>query len=232
VNADHLLIGALMGAMNAEARGDQETARAFHDTSVAIDRMMHGSTFEQAVDEMGKQKQAQMARAERIPRRCNLKPEQLEALGFVLGEDTGDRLFISATLPPGWEIRSSDHYMWSYVHDERGRCRASLFYKPDFWDQDAHISFSPRYSVSVEPVGGWKEPVKPRQDIGYVKDEKQVIFATSPTDPEPGWKGGESEEKRQLQLAWYAQKDQKGDEARAWLNERYPEWMNPLAYWE
>ena len=67
--------------------------------------------------------------------------EKFEALGFVFGELVeGDDMFIRVTLPEGWSRKGSEHQMWSYVHDERGLPRVSVFYKAAFYDRSAHCS--------------------------------------------------------------------------------------------
>lgn len=69
------------------------------------------------------------------------------ALGFVLGpiitddlDKRGKPIFREATLPPGWAREASDHNMWSYISDERGRRRVSIFYKAAFYDRSAHAN--------------------------------------------------------------------------------------------
>ncbi len=67
--------------------------------------------------------------------------EDFEALGFVFGEEVkGDPLFRHATLPEGWKREASDHDMWSYIVDENGVRRVSIFYKAAFYDRGAHMS--------------------------------------------------------------------------------------------
>lgn len=63
---------------------------------------------------------------------------ELEALGFTFGPvDEGDPLFRPADLPQGWRREGSDHDMWSYVLDEKGRRRVAVFYKAAFYDRNA-----------------------------------------------------------------------------------------------
>lgn len=66
--------------------------------------------------------------------------DQFEALGFVFGEpDPSDPLFRPAQLPQGWRKEGSDHSMGSYVLDERGVRRVSVFYKAAYYDRRAHM---------------------------------------------------------------------------------------------
>ena len=66
--------------------------------------------------------------------------EKLEKIGFVFGDDIDD-LFVSVVMPEGWKKEPTDHSMWSKLVDEKGRERASIFYKAAFYDRSAHMSF-------------------------------------------------------------------------------------------
>jgi hypothetical protein len=65
----------------------------------------------------------------------------LEKVGVRRGANI-DELFCEATLPAGWAKVGSDHSMWSYLKDERGLTRASIFYKAAFYDLKAEIKFN------------------------------------------------------------------------------------------
>lgn len=81
--------------------------------------------------------QAQLVASDKIP--TDAPWVELEALGFVKGEVvSGDDLFTQATLPAGWKREASDHSMGSYIVDERGVRRVSIFYKAAFYDRKAH----------------------------------------------------------------------------------------------
>jgi hypothetical protein len=63
------------------------------------------------------------------------------ALGFTFGDPApGDPLFVSATLPEGWEKRAADHSMGSVIADALGRNRVSIFYKAAWYDRSAHMT--------------------------------------------------------------------------------------------
>jgi len=57
-------------------------------------------------------------------------------------------LFIKVELPKGWSIKPTSHSMWSNLIDDKGRERASIFYKAAFYDRDAHLSFNRRFRIS------------------------------------------------------------------------------------
>lgn len=60
----------------------------------------------------------------------------------VVGVSDGDPLFSDVTLPDGWEIKPTDHDMWTTLHDETGLERAAIFYKAAFYDRKAHVQLS------------------------------------------------------------------------------------------
>jgi hypothetical protein len=72
--------------------------------------------------------------------------EALEAAGVKFGAAVkGDPMFTYVELPAGWKKRSTGHAMWSDLVDDKGRKRASIFYKAAFYDRSAHGSALPRY---------------------------------------------------------------------------------------
>ncbi|MET9122960.1 hypothetical protein [Streptomyces sp. NPDC004528] len=98
-----------------------------------------------AIEEQERAGQAQLVASEQLPTEMHSDEARadFEALGFVFGDVTpGDPLFRAATLPQGWKRESGDHPMWSYIVDERGRRRVSIFYKAAFYDRAAHMSLN------------------------------------------------------------------------------------------
>lgn len=82
------------------------------------------------------------------------------ALGFTFGEpDADDPLFRPATLPEGWEIRATEHAMWSDIVDERGLVRVRVFYKAAPYDRRAFMNLE-------------KEPGR-RLAFDWIYDEKR-----------------------------------------------------------
>jgi hypothetical protein len=101
------------------------------------------------------QGQREVVKATTIPTDMHNKPEEFEALGFVLGAvKADDPMWREATLPDGWSREGSDHAMWSYIIDERGFRRCSIFYKAAFYDRSAHIGIA-------------REPTTRAQDESY-----------------------------------------------------------------
>ena len=66
--------------------------------------------------------------------------EELKELGFEVGELVdGDPLFRQAKLPESWTKDAGNHY-WTYILDEKGTQRFSVFYKAAFYDRDAFMN--------------------------------------------------------------------------------------------
>ena len=132
-------------------------------------------------------------------------------------------MFWSVKLPEGWEIRATDHTMWNELIDNKGRKRASFFYKAAFYDRDAFINFNTRFHVSVDHVADpesdydvWK--VSDYQ--GTVKDGDVVICSTRCV-PATGSYDGDDKVKKPL---W--------EELETFMKEHWPDYENTDAYWD
>lgn len=138
--------------------------------------------------------------------------------GVIFGEKTpGDPIFRSATLPPGWKKESSDHAMWSYLVDEKGRRRAGIFYKAAFYDRNAHIGPEARFRV-----GQRYSENHDRWTVLYeAKDGNTVLFSTEPQPVKAN--------------DWHAL-DAAGKEhakkCSEWLDANRPGWKDPIASWD
>lgn len=144
--------------------------------------------------------------------------EELEAMGVEYIEQVDD-LFWRVNLPEGWKKVPTDHSMWSHLVDGQGRPRASIFYKAAFYDRRAHMGINTRFSYGVRRINGldactlWH---------GVVLDGETIIWSTPEKLKEPKKPGGD----------YWDAKDALGKQARTWLKEHYPDWQNPLAYWD
>lgn len=142
----------------------------------------------------------------------------LEVAGVKFGDVVeDDPLFQYVELPAGWEKEATDHSMWSNLIDEKGRERAKIFYKAAFYDRSASLSLSRRYKYHRDYDRAKSEGVA----VCVVTDCAEAIHTTEPI-PLPGERG-----------KCYEEVIGKVDEiAETWLNEHYPEWKNPGAYWD
>ncbi len=63
-------------------------------------------------------------------------------LGFKIGQPVeGDELFINVEAPEGWELKATEHSMWSDIVDDKGEKRGQVFYKAAFYDRRAFGSW-------------------------------------------------------------------------------------------
>lgn len=139
----------------------------------------------------------------------NIK-EVLEAFGAVFGDGVeGDPLFRHVTLPAGWKKVATDHSMWSNLVDEKGRKRASIFYKASFYARDAFIRLSQRYTISSYE----------NDEYAIALDGKEVIHQSQPFEIVDG-------------RPTYESRGQREDEVKKWLDENFPEWNDPSKYWD
>ena len=134
----------------------------------------------------------------------------LEKAGVVFGDIVkDDEIFQNVELPRGWKKVATDHSMWSKLIDDKGRERASIFYKAAFYDRSAHISLSTRYTVSSYE----------NDEYAVVKDGEKVIFKSQPFELVNG-------------KPTYESRDERDKEAENWLNKNYPDWQNPSKYFD
>lgn len=186
---------------------------------------MGGRGMSGAIEEQEAQGQRELLRSEVIPSDGSSKPEEqaaLEAMGFTLGEPVqGDAMFRKCTLPEGWKRVGSDHAMWSYIHDDKGRKRASVFYKAAFYDRSAHIGLECRYhSTTKYATGETLESViadydKHTHRIYCVCDADGTVLHSEPGCLRADHKAGDA--------AYRA--------CSEWLKANYPDFASPAAYW-
>lgn len=111
------------------------------------------------IEEMEADGQRQLVNGTDLPAK-GYDVKEFEAVGFTFGEpDKRDPLFRPATLPEGWKREGSDHSMWSYIVDQLGRRRVSIFYKAAFYDRDANMRLETRYGYLRRVVDDNAEPV-------------------------------------------------------------------------
>jgi len=141
----------------------------------------------------------------------------LEAAGVkFLGEVEGDPMFQYVELPAGWKKAPTDHSMWSKLLDDKGRERASIFYKAAFYDRSARLSLTTRFGFRRDYDKEEKEGLA----VTYVTDGGNVIHTTKPIKlPDDRQKRREVGHKTD-------------NAASAWINKHYPDWQNPGAYWD
>ena len=154
--------------------------------------------------------QAMLCAAAQLPKEMHgCTREQLESIGFKFGADV-DELFVSCTLPPGWKKQATEHSMHSDLLDAKGRVRGGIFYKAAFYDRRADLSMRRRYGVH------------PYED-GADKDHSQVVVKDGATVIHTAGA---------YRIREWAECSRLEKEAQAWLEERFPNWNDALAYWD
>lgn len=162
-----------------------------------------------------------------LPKCTGKDKEYLEQMGVVFGEDADD-LFVSVQLPDGWSKGHAEDSRGSYLLDDKGNRRASIFYKAAFYDRYANISLTRRYSARTQPVGGYKGDHKSREWESIALDQGKEIWHSVRIRPKPEY----SEDTRFEWLAWQDAKKALGGLAVEWLDKNKPDWRSPLAYWD
>ena len=157
------------------------------------------------------QGQRDFVASETLPTEC--PREKLEELGFIFGE-AADDIFTYVQFPEGWKKVPTDHSMWSDLVDDKGRKRGGIFYKAAFYDRSAHMSLDRRFS--------YRQNYNLENTLQYQAfSSDEVIFETDPVTFTEKYVDG-----------WWEADDKARDETLAWLNENYPDWENPMAYWD
>lgn len=130
--------------------------------------------------------EAQEARGQRelvestdLPTDAHGRDADFEALGFTFGAPhSGDPLFRPATLPEGWRREGSGHAMWSYIVDNKGRQRVSIFYKAAFYDRKAFMSLVSPMSRLADLIYGDDEPTSlPIDELLTAADARDYLNA-------------------------------------------------------
>lgn len=162
------------------------------------------------IERMEAQGQRELVQGESLPTEIDSEGKvALEAAGVVFGAPyPDDNLFCPVTLPKGWKKQATDHNMHSNLLDDKGRIRASIFYKAASYDRRADMYARSRYSIEPYAPGTTKESSR-----CVVKDGGAVIHDL-----------GEASD--------YKQRDVLQKEAAEWLNERFPKWKDTAAYWD
>lgn len=126
--------------MSREKRSPKNTTAEVREMPLGVVAASLGSTgFAGAIEEQERNGQAELLNSTVLPTAGSEDPRFLE-LGFTFGDlVAGDPLFREATLPAGWAREGSSHSMGSYVVDERGIQRVSVFYKAAFYDRKADM---------------------------------------------------------------------------------------------
>jgi len=185
-----------------------------------------------------REKQRDLARSEKLPIKLGLPKEVFEKLGFKFGAPI-DKMLQEGTLPEGWKkIPSPWHSMYSYVLDPQGRARWTIFFKGAFYDYEAFgWSLQRRYVVRAHQ--NYDQNHDRRRD-GETPIWGEVIDYGVPFDTKEEYHGGvkpkvlhhgekftpknvfDIDRVRQMVTL----------EMEMWIDARFPNYADPLAYWD
>jgi hypothetical protein len=157
------------------------------------------------IEGMEAQGQQQLVHSDRLPTKSD-GDDRYTALGFAFGTaDDRDPMFRPASLPHGWHKQGSDHSMWSYVVDEHGRKRVSIFYKAAFYDRDAFMRLNTVYGYAYEALHEGTTPLFDESwctaaafgaalaKIREEREERRDLYADKLNDPRVPWAAEELE---------------------------------------
>lgn len=151
--------------------------------------------------------------------RRGISDDQLTAIGCVLGPKIDD-LFQSITLPPGWKKDATGHDMWTYIVDEKGRKRFSIFYKAAIYDRSAHMDANRRFVITQDYTKGKKT----RRNHIVITDAEKIIKRFD-------GKLVQARHQDKTDRAFYVEQDALNRKAQEWLCANYPDYEDWTAYW-
>jgi hypothetical protein len=162
------------------------------------------------------QGQKDFVASETLPTEC--PREKLESLGFVFGE-AADDIFTYVQFPEGWSKVPTDHSMWSDLVDDQGRKRGGIFYKAAFYDRNAHMSLDRKITISptYEHHNGYVE----NGIQWFVTDGENILYEAELVMVKKKYEGD-----------YWDLDDASEKEVRAWVEENYPNYNDPMAYWD
>jgi len=181
--------------------------------------------------------QAKLATSDVLPIDCNRQERALfEQMGIVFHEPV-DGLFVRVDLPEGWHKAPTHHAMWTDLVDNRGRKRAAIFYRAAFYDRSAHMNAVARLTYLTQPDGGYTddyaaERLKPKECIVLDTATDGILWRVA-LPPEPPY--NHATDGPEVRQSWLDYQDlRRGAEfhAECWLNQHFPDWRNPVAYWD
>lgn len=194
-----------------------------------------GESPSRAIENQEKRGQRAVVTNKRLPKATNycsgyqskndtdFTRQQYEKMGIKIIDDYDD-LFWNVQLPEGWDIKATSHPMWNELLDDKGRKRASFFYKAAFYDRDAFTNFETRYTTYVDHTADYAEVGYESwcksPTIGHVKDCGEIIYSTAAKDSFDDYRIQDEVEKSIK------------EELENYMTEHYPDYKDVNAYWD
>lgn len=140
---------------------------------------------------------------------------QLWLMGIVC-EFKGTGLLCDAYLPLNWKIKPTDHYMYSHIVDDKGRCRAQLGLKStDNWASVViYTRLQPTYTMDK-----WVLKNAPEEAVPIIQDSDGKVL----------WRGTPDKKRNEKD---FDSTDRARRNAIYLLSLLYPNWRKEEAYWD
>ncbi len=170
-----------------------------------------------AIERQEAEGQKELVESQQLPRKCNSPrginaAEQYHKMGIkVFTGSKGDDLFLGVKLPDGWKKKATDHSMWNELIDDKGRKRASFFYKAAFYDRDAFVNFESRYGYNCRILDEKDENGRNKSCYVVLDGDKELFVA--------GVYDGKNYEELTTACVRF-------------LDENRPDWRDVNAYWD
>jgi len=134
----------------------------------------------------------------------------LKTVGIkLLGVVESNLIFQRVLLPMGWQRIAHGHGSYSCIIDEKSRKRVEIVYLDTEHNQKVYMSLCRRFRRSFD----YDRFCDTNVGVTNVTDNGKVIHTTDPTVSANGSEGANAA-------------------ASAWLDEHYPQWRDPSAYWD
>ena len=216
----------------ARAMKEDQMSKKIPNTSKNPQPQWLGGGNPRAIEAQEAQGQRDLVASEQLPVDGTQGHEKLWAsMGVKLLplEPPGDfnaapDLFRGAILPDGWKKEGTDHSMWSKLVDANGNERAAIFYKAAFYDRKAHIRASKRYHYTPD----YDAPDTVTRWVVLDKLSEDPIHSVQFDVPDRETLCSEHYEKIRVIEKMHGL----GGGCKAWLEEQFPDYQNPAAYWE
>jgi len=171
-----------------------------------------------AIEEQESKGQKEFVESTQLPRKTNSPrevkntAEQYSKMGIeVFTTSKNDDIFLGVKLPKGWKKVETSHSMWNNLIDDKGRIRATIFYKAAFYDREAFINFNHRYYQTQEYI-----------DVKNFDSKKKFMCVKDSSDNSIIFRTAETEEYYDSNLT---------NECLEFLNKNFPEHNDVNAYW-
>jgi len=170
--------------------------------------LMIGSDAIELQEKLG---QNSLRNNEKLPIKCHDYGyfKKLHDIGIVIldteeeinNKFSKNELFMSVKLPEGWSIKPTDHSMWSNLVDDKGRARASIFYKAAFYDRDAHLNFNRRFRISGKQADYDEKQFEYKQE--YIIDGYKTEWVEEEIKDGYSWYGSNCKQMKQVDKPIY-----------------------------